>query len=98
MKVANLSRAKDELSRYVAYVRKGGRVRIMVSGVPAADIVPVTGSTDGVAADEDLTDLERHGVLRRGAGGIPPEILRPGPKLRGGPSSATVAAERDRGW
>jgi antitoxin (DNA-binding transcriptional repressor) of toxin-antitoxin stability system len=98
MKVANLSRVKDDLSRYVGYVRKGGRVRIMVSGVPAADIVPVTGLTAESVSDEDLADLERHGVLRRGSGGIPSEILRPGPKLRGGPSSTTVRAERDRGW
>ena len=98
MKVANLSRAKNDLSRYVAYVRKGGRVRIMVSGVPAADMVPVTGPPTDAASDEDLTDLERHGGLRRGTGGIPPEILRPGPKLRGGPSSVTVAAERADGW
>ncbi len=98
MKVANLSRAKDDLSRYVAYVRKGGRVRIMVNGVPAADMVPVTGLPTDTASDEDLTDLERHGVLRRGTGGIPPEILRPGPKLRGEPSSVTVAAERADGW
>lgn len=98
MKVANLSRAKDELSRYVAYVRKGGRVRIMVSGVAAADIVPVTGTTQDGPTDTELSDLERHGVLRRGTGGIPSEVLRAGPKLRGTPSSATVTAERDRGW
>lgn len=98
MKVANLSRAKDDLSRYVAYVRRGGRVRILVSGVPAADLVPVTGVSVEVESDEELTDLERHGVLRRGAGGVPPEILKPGPKLRGEPSSATVAGERADRW
>jgi antitoxin (DNA-binding transcriptional repressor) of toxin-antitoxin stability system len=98
MKVANLSRAKDDLSRYVAYVRAGGRVRIMVSGVAAADMVPVTGAPADASSDEDLADLERHGVLRRGTGGVPPEILRPGPRLRGKPSSATVAAERAGGW
>lgn len=98
MKVANLSRAKDDLSRYVAYVRRGGRVRIMVSGVAAADLVPVAGESAEDSPDEDLTALERDGVLKRGPGGIPPEVLRPGPKLRGGPSSATVAAERAGGW
>ena len=70
----------------------------MVSGVPAADLVPVTGVSVDVESDEGLTDLERHGVLRRGTGGVPPEILKPGPKLRGEPSSATVARERSDGW
>jgi prevent-host-death family protein len=98
MKVATLSHAKDDLSRYVAYVRRGGRVRILVSGVPAADLVPVAGSTAAAPSEEDLSDLERFGVLKLGTGGIPPEILRAGPKLRGEPSSATVARERSGGW
>jgi antitoxin (DNA-binding transcriptional repressor) of toxin-antitoxin stability system len=98
MKVANLSRAKNDLSRYVAYVRRGGRVRIMVSGVPAADMVPVTGVSVDAESDEDVIDLERHGVVRRGTGGVPLEILKPGPKLRGEPSAAAVVAERADGW
>lgn len=97
MKVANLARAKDDLSRYVEYVRRGGRVRILVSGVPAADLVPI-GAANDATDDEDLRDLERQGILRRGSGGIPREILRPGPKLRGRPLSETVTAERDSGW
>jgi prevent-host-death family protein len=99
MKVANLARAKDDLSRYVEYVRRGGRVRILVRGVPAADLVPVAG---GGEPDEeaDLRELERQGILRRGEGGVPPEILRPGPRLKRGSKSIvdTVIAERKSGW
>lgn len=98
MKIANLSRAKNSLSRYVAYVRKGGRVRILVSGIPAADLVPVSVSNDQTMIDQSLADLERDGIVRRGSGGIPAEILRPGPKLRGEASSKTIAAERAEGW
>jgi antitoxin (DNA-binding transcriptional repressor) of toxin-antitoxin stability system len=98
MKIANLARAKDDLSRYVDYVRRGGRVRILVSGVPAADLVPVAAAANDAAGDGDLADLERQGILRRGSGGAPREILRPGPKLRGKPSSVTVATERNAGW
>jgi prevent-host-death family protein len=98
MKIANLSRVKDDLSQYVDYVRRGGRVRVLVRGVPAADLVPVEARATLDAADEDLADLERHGVLRRGAGGVPSELMRAGPKLRGEPLSATVAAERAAGW
>jgi antitoxin (DNA-binding transcriptional repressor) of toxin-antitoxin stability system len=98
MKIANLARAKDDLSRYVDYVRRGGRVRILVSGVPAADLVPIASAANDAPGDEDLADLERQGILRRGTGGAGRELLRPGPKLRGKPSSVTVAAERDAGW
>lgn len=99
MKLANLARAKDDLSRYVAYVRRGGRVRILVSGIPAADLVPITLAVNGDSgAGETLAGLEREGILRRGAGGIPRELLRPGPKLRGAPSSVTIRAEREAGW
>jgi prevent-host-death family protein len=97
MKIANLARAKNDLSRYVEYVRRGGRVRILVSGVPAADLVPIAAANDGTDTEE-LSALERQGILRRGAGGVPGELLRPGPTLRGRPLSETVAAERGTGW
>ena len=100
MKVANLAKVKDDLSSYVAYVRRGGRVRIFVRGVPAADLVPV--QNEGVAQDEkdeaELAELERLGILRRGSGAVSRELLRPGPRLRGKPSSVTIREERDRGW
>jgi antitoxin (DNA-binding transcriptional repressor) of toxin-antitoxin stability system len=99
MKVANLARVKDDLSRYVDYVKRGGRVRILVRGVPAAELVPVTAA--GKSDDEaELRELERRGVIRRGTGGVPPEILRPGPKLKRGSKSMAdiVLDERKSGW
>jgi len=100
MKVASLSKVKDELSRYVDYVRHGGRVRVLVRGTPAADLVPVsaTPADRGGSPDAALAELERRGVVRRGSGRIPPAILEPGPRLRGAPMAATVAEERRAGW
>jgi antitoxin (DNA-binding transcriptional repressor) of toxin-antitoxin stability system len=99
MKVAKLSEVKDDLSRYVGYVRRGGRVRVLVRGVPAADIVPVA-PMGGKARESDaaLAELERQGVVRRGSGRLSREMLRPGPRLRGASIAATVAAERRSGW
>lgn len=79
MKVAKLSEVKNELSRYVELVRKGGRVRILVSGVPAADIVPI----DEASADwtPDLIALERSGSIRRGKAGVARELLKAGPRV-----------------
>lgn len=98
MKVAKLSDAKDDLSRYVDYVRRGGRVRILVHGIPAADLVPVPLDNETRGDDPVAAELERRGILRRGSGGLPAELLRPGPRLRGASLSATVRAERDAGW
>jgi prevent-host-death family protein len=99
MKIANLARAKNELSRYVAYVRRGGRVRILVRGVPAAELVPVDVAAAKDAEEEaELRELERLGIIRRGTGAFPRELLKPGPRLRGKPSSATIREERDKGW
>jgi len=84
MKVANLTHVKNELSYYVEQARQGRSVRILVRGTPVADLVPVKTSAaatgEGWTAEE-IDDLVRRGVLRRGAGkGWPPELDQPGPK------------------
>ena len=96
MKVANLSDVKDDLSRYVDYVRKGGRVRVLVRGLPAADLVPVSAASAGGSADwnADLAELERQGMIRRGHGRVPREILKRGPRLRGASMMETIAEDR----
>jgi prevent-host-death family protein len=79
MRVANLSDVKNDLSRYVDHVKRGGRVRILVRGLPAADIVPVEDEPAGWSAEED--DLERRGLIRRGKPGVARELLRAGPRV-----------------
>lgn len=82
MKVVKVAEAKSRLSRYLQYVRRGGRVRIYDRDTPVADLIPVE-PRPGEEQDEDeqlLLGLERRGVLRRGqAGPIPPELLHRGP-------------------
>lgn len=92
MKIASLSKVKNSLSRYVALARRGERVRILVRGVPAADLVPA--DTDG---DEhgQLAELERKGLIRRGKGGIAPELDRPGPRVKGDAVASFLRARRD---
>jgi len=100
VKVARLSQVKNELSRYVEHVRRGGRVRILVRGVPAAELVPVMPAAR-MAHDEEalLKDLERRGLVRRGRGGVPPAILRGAvrPRRSGRPLSEIVIEERRSG-
>ncbi len=101
MKVANLADVKNDLSRFVAQVRRGGRVRILVRGVPAADLVPV-GSEAGASHDDAalLLELEKLGLVRRGSAVSPAEerqLARPGPRVRGRRAVEALLAERRAG-
>ena len=87
MKTANLSDVKNDLSRFVELVRRGERVRILVHGVPAADLVPVE-------VGGELDELVRQGVIRRGARGWTKELEAPGPRVPG--DAAVQALLRDR--
>jgi len=78
MKNAKIGELRNELSRYLGYVRRGGVVRVFDRDRPIADIVPVreAASTGSSAMDQILADLERRGVIRRGAGTVPQHLLR----------------------
>src|SRR4051812_44761621 len=79
MKLVQIAEAKSQLSQHLAYVRRGGTIRIVDHDRPVADLVPIPADDDG---DDDalLARLEKRGLVRRGKGGpVPAEILRPGP-------------------
>jgi prevent-host-death family protein len=97
VKVAKLSDVKDDLSRYVDAVRKGGRVRILVRGVPAADLVPVDHGADSGFSPAETAELEREGVIRRGKPGWPKALDRPGPRLPARAAIDAVVRERREG-
>ncbi len=95
MEIANLADVKNQLSRYIERVRRGERVRIAVRGVPVAELGPIPPSPEG--EDAALDELARAGVVRRGVGGIPRDLLKPGPRVRGRAASDAVLAERSAG-
>lgn len=90
MKEANISEMKNNLSRYLALVRRGETVRILDRGRPVAHIVPILAATG--QGDEALADMERKGLVRRGSGVIDPEILEKDPP---GKASGVLAALLD---
>ncbi len=98
MRTEKLTDVRNRLSQYVEQVRHGERIRILVRGVPAADLVPVAA---GAAADADLDahldDLTRRGLIRRGRAGVPDDLLAPGPRAGGRPLSEYVTDERRSG-
>jgi prevent-host-death family protein len=84
VKQVKISEAKNNLSRYLAYVARGGRVRILDRDVPVADLVPVepTGDED---VDPELANLARCGLLRPGeAGPLDKLLFQPGPRGKKG--------------
>lgn len=80
MKEAHISEVKNQLSRYLALVRKGEIVRILDRQRPVAQIVPISHATEGrTVGVEALAEMERKGLIRRGTGRIDREILEADP-------------------
>ncbi|MEE8409225.1 MAG: type II toxin-antitoxin system Phd/YefM family antitoxin [Myxococcota bacterium] len=97
MRTEKLTDVKNNLSRLVEQVRHGERIRILVRGVPVADLVPIGDEAGREEAPGHLAELERRGVIRRGTGSIADELLQPGPKAGGKPLSQYVVDERESG-
>jgi antitoxin (DNA-binding transcriptional repressor) of toxin-antitoxin stability system len=80
MKEAQISEVKNQLSRYLALVRRGEVVRILDRDRPIAQIVPISRATEGQpVGPEALAEMERKGLIRRGTGRIDREILEADP-------------------
>ena len=80
MKEAKISTVKNQLSRYLALVRRGEVIRILDRNVPIAQIVPIRSpSGEQGAGTEALAEMERKGLIRRGSGVFDREILETDP-------------------
>jgi len=87
---------KNNLSRYLAYVRRGGRVTIYNRGTPVAELVPARSAAadepgDRLAANAER--LAREGIVRRGSGEAVATLLTP---PEGPPSGVLDALLEDR--
>ncbi|MET0593920.1 MAG: type II toxin-antitoxin system prevent-host-death family antitoxin [Polyangiaceae bacterium] len=100
MRVANLADVKNDLSRYVAKVRRGTSVRILVRGIPVADLVPVEDRGSSGSDDAELAELERLGLARRGSklsAADERDLGRPGPRVKGRGAVDALLDERRSG-
>ena len=97
MESASISEVKNGLSAIIDRVKGGESIVVTDRGIPVAVIEPVSGRID---IDDRLARLERAGVIRRGAGPLPMELLRtPGPTPRDGASVVdALLEERRSGW
>ena len=72
MKQARVSDLKNQLSRYLDYVRQGGTVLVFDRTTPVAELRPVSEK----ATAERLVVLERKGIIRRGSGRFPKSFFK----------------------
>lgn len=99
MKRAKIAELKNNLSRYLDYVKGGGSVVVLDRDQPVARIVPAYEvARSGRVGDERLVRLERRGLIRRGAGGLPAWLGRRRPPRLRGSVLRDLLAERETGW
>jgi prevent-host-death family protein len=96
MKQAKIANLKNNLSRYLDHVRRGGSVTVLDRDRPVARLVPLPHDGARGAADR-LARLERQGLVRRGAGGRAGARARKPARLPGGVLRGLLD-ERERGW
>lgn len=97
MTEVRIGELRNQLSRFLALVRRGETLRVFDRDVPIAQIVPIVqGDALQPAGAESLIALERQGVLRRGSGRIPREILAKDPPGRVTGVLAALLDEREQ--
>ncbi len=93
-----MSDLKNNLSRYLDYVRRGGTVRVFDRDLPVADLVPLarTAAEHGSGIGAVLSDLERRGTVHLGTGKLPRGFAaRPLPRPRASVLAALLDERRE---
>jgi len=93
MKRASVSELKNQLSRYLDYVRHGETVMVLDRKVPVAELRPISNADP----KSKLVSLERKGLIRRGSGRVPASFFS---RTLGGKKAGTLDAlleERAKG-
>ena len=94
MDTATITQVKNGLSAYIDRVKAGELILVTDRGVPVAVLEPVTNQ---VGVDGRLARLERSGLIRRGTGAPPLELMRtPAPATTDGSSIVDVVLEERR--
>ena len=76
MKSAKVSELKNNLRRLLAYVRRGGTVRVFDRDKPVADLIPCKPPSSTGDAEAGLAGLGRDGALKRATRRLPANFLR----------------------
>jgi antitoxin (DNA-binding transcriptional repressor) of toxin-antitoxin stability system len=96
---AKIADLKDNLSRYLQYVRRGGSILVLDRDLPIAKIVPLEPDPGRRADDNDrLARLARQGLIRRGTGDPGAWLARHRPVRVPGGVLTGLLEERRSGW
>jgi antitoxin (DNA-binding transcriptional repressor) of toxin-antitoxin stability system len=93
MKKASVSDLKNQISRYLDYVKHGETVLVLDRRVPVAELKPITAKS----SSEKLLALERKGIIRLGSAKISKKFFK---QKLGGNRARTLEAlleEREKG-
>ncbi len=93
MRQAKVSDLKNQLSRYLDYVRHGETVLVFDRKIPVAELRPVSEKT----STGKLAALERKGIIRRGSDHLPKKLFK---EILGGKKAGVLRAlleEREQG-
>ena len=93
MRQAKVSELKNQLSRYLDYVRHGETVLVLDRKTPVAELRPVTEK----ASNGRLAALERKGIIRRGSGRFPKSFFREAPGGKRAEVLKALLEEREKG-
>lgn len=85
MKHVGISDLKNQLSRYLDYVRAGETVMVLDRKVPIAELRPIS-NTD---SKSKLASLDRKGLVKRGSGRLPASFFS---RTLGGKKARTLDA------
>jgi len=94
METATITEVKNGLSAIIDRVKAGESILVTDRGVPVAIIEPATGRLN---IEDRLASLERRGLIKRGTGESPIELMRtPGPTPRDGADAVAYVLEERR--
>ena len=97
MRQAKIANLKNNLSRYLDHVRRGGSVTVLDRDRPVARLVPLPHEGARGVSDR-LARLERQGLIRRGTGGRVTGLRTRKPARLPGGVLRGLLEERERGW
>jgi len=98
MTAASITQAKTNLSKLIKKVRHGESILILDRNIPVARLEPLPASSR--EADEaKLAELERRGLVKRGAGKLPRDFFRlPRLKFKKSLVEAVLEERREVRW
>jgi prevent-host-death family protein len=95
MNVATITQVKNRLSAFIDRVKAGESILILDRGVPVARLEPAV-TRDSGDDDGRLARLERAGIVTRGAGEYPHELLdEPPPRAKKSVLEALLEERRE---